>query len=291
MTDLRLFDPNIISANVQELFGDEVRDELHMYLGNPATGEIVVPMELADHPSMVYVHGVSVQNLILTDNEDDATDDKQFLTSALLTPEKINPGLLIFGTPVKVKLSNGIFKITELDDIPAAEYLFGLKERLQRSVDISQFDYGLLRPSDPPSLKAIVTTARYVLEDEAYFVPTLETIDFTSEVPNISSGLGKAVLIQLDPITNSLDYTYGGTFDNNEQHYLVFSNYPNVIDPDKFVIGWIKLYTGMTKIQIADILPSQEILNKSAASIVGIVPAIVTAGGDPVVSDGDLVWS
>ncbi len=289
-----LFDPEKIAAAVSSTLGDSIRGTFIAYLGDPTTQLVEVSIDQADHAGTFYIHGISAQNQSITGNEADTTDDKQYVTTALMTPNTIPPSLMIYGTPVRIKKINGVYVIDDLDGIPAAEYLYGIKDRLQRSVDISQFDFGLIRPSNPLSFKVIVSGARYYLDGVAYDVPTLESDDWISEVP-AAVGMAKAIQVKLNPTIPSLSFVISAQFENNVQHSIVFGNYPKTIELSLFSCGWVKIYNGQKAINVVDIYAGQEILNKISTAIptpATFFPLIVSAAAEVVVDDdGNVVWS
>ena len=229
-------------------------------LGNPQTRE--VEAELTEHPGMVWIHGISGQVQELNDG-----DDKQLVVRALLGRDKIPDGLAVYGLPVKAKKVNGIYEIQGLDGLRAAEFLFGLLDRLQRSVDISQLDYMLARPTKPPSGKIEVSASNPVFSDTAYRLPSKLSSDLIAAYePALAVGEAVAVKVELDPVTNTLYYEAGAEFVNTS-HELAFNlYYPAAIDPTRFLVCWVKIYESMLVIDIADILHGQEFINKGGGS-------------------------
>lgn len=269
--------------------GDSIREGKSALLGHPLTGEVVVPLEKADHPGLFYIHGIGSTGAVPTNPE---TDGETSWTSALLTPDKIPTGLLIYNAPVLVqRQDDNLWHITGLDGVKAAEFFFGLKDRPQRSIDISQIDYGLLRPTDPVSMKVIISRANYDFDDIIYLVSSLATIDFTDAVFLLNDGIAQAVRVDINPVTKSIVYTYGDHFADTLTHEEAFDDfYPKEIDVGLFTSGWVRLFGSMTSIDIGDIFHGQELYTKNSGSKSAILGAVVTAGGNVVVSDGEVVW-
>lgn len=287
------FDKDKIARQVSQTLGDSVRSTFIAYLGDPTTLEVEVTIDQADHAGMYFIHGVSAQNFAITGNEGSSTDDKSYVTTAFMTPNTILPGQMIYGTAVKVKRENGLFTITDLAGIQAAEYLYGLKDRIQRSVDISQIDFGLLKPTSPESFRFVISGARYYLDGVAYDAPTVESQDFSTEIPG-TPGLAKAYLIEFNPVDLSITYTSSLSFTNNAQHSSVFSHYPKNVSLSKFACGWLKIYNGMASIGINDLYSGQEFLNKVSTPIptaATLFPLILTIAAEVVVDDdGEVMW-
>lgn len=259
--------------------GDKLANEASMRLGNPLTGEI--PDEDNDIPGMVYVHGASSDiSAILGGTPIDPDDDGQFISSALLTPEVIDQGLLIYNAPVRVVKSGLGYRITGLDGIRATEFFKGLKERPQRSIDLSQLDFGLIQPLESSSgLRVLISSFKPVMEDTAYWVPNLESDDLTSLIPT-DPGKAVAVKFEVDPVTNTIIMEAGSEFDNTSHELAFLPYYPKAVLTTAYLVGWVKLYYQMTQVAITDILHAQELFNKGGGG-----------GGDIVVFNNmPLYW-
>lgn len=287
-----MIDYNVIEDALKRVLGDQLREEISAYLGNPLTREVEIPLSQSDNAGMVYVHGISNRNI--TDYASGLdNEDKVSVGRAVLTPDKIPPGQLVYGTPVRLKKHGSVYEVVGLDGIIAAEYLFGFKDRVQRVVKLDQIDYGILRPTNPPSMRVILTGAIYQLENVAYPLGGMLTNDLTSSVPG--GDLAIAVKITLDPTTGVLTYTNSASFTNALNHYDVIANYSKTVPSDEFLVGWIKLHGGMTRIDIEDILNAPEFLNKRSvdpeALKSSIIGSIVVADSDVVVSNGEVVYT
>lgn len=141
----------------------------------------------------------------------------------------------------------------------------GVPFRPQTPIDISQFNYGLLRPSSPPSMSAVITGAIRNLNGEIYQTGNTPTKDFTPDIP-VADAVG--VMIELDPTTGGLTYTLSTAFSPDLSLEAAFSFLPSSVSATRFLCGYVKLYAGQTTITQADTLPAQEIISKAG-------------GGDP----------
>lgn len=287
----------MIAQMLADLLGDSLRPNILVALGNPqkpANDNIYVSLDEADHPGMVWVHGISGEIGEISGNVGEG--DQQAVYQAVLTPEKIRDGLLVFGTPLYIKRQNGRYHVVGLGGEMANEYLYGLRDRTQRSIDLSQFDAGLIRPTAPSGGRILVTTFPAVVENTAYRVPTLQSSDLiTTYEPGLSDGQAKAVLIECDATTNTLYYTASSAFTNDTHDAAFTANYPKTLTGARFCMGWVKIYEGMTTIEIADILHAQEVFGKGGGLTLAEVQdeirefidkIVVDARGNVVTADG-----
>ncbi len=286
------FDPDNIATIVEKLLGDSIRDDLSMYLGDPSNpdGDIVIALDTADHPGLVWVHGATGSRAEI--DGEPADEDRQFVTAALLPPNRLPDEAIQFGTPVRVRRRGGSFEIVDLNGLEAVEFLLGLKKRPQRSVDISQVDLALIRPTAPASMRIVVSGFPCVVSNVAYLVPTLESDELTTYRPSFV-GKAKAVMVEVDPLTNTLVLTPGAEF-TNTTHAQAFASYPQQVSQGRILAGWVKVYEGMDHIVIADILHAQELLNKGGGSSLDDLDAKLLAddwGNILLADDGSFVTS
>lgn len=256
-----MLDRDHIKASVAAVLGDSVRLPDHMVLGHPETGEVWVASP--EHAGQVWVHRASEAYPTIETNPI-RTDDQTGVTTALLKPNTIDRRYVIFGTAVKCVMVDGFYTVIDLDGIAAAEYLFGLNNRPQSSVDISQLDYGLLRPTTPASWRVMVTAAKYTVGGAIYSVPTLQTDNLQAYINNLLPGQARAVQVLVDAQTPALEVVVSDVFANSTIHDNVFINYPNVVGSNRYSAGWVKVYAGQTAITLDDLLPAPEILSKAA---------------------------
>lgn len=257
--DLDAFHDGLVAS-----LGDSIREGKSVLLGHPLTGEVAVSLSKSDFPGLVYIH--EALGSAGTDENNPESEEGGSFSTALLLPNVIAPSLLIYNAPVLVaKKDDGLWHVIDLDGVKATEFFYGLKDRLQRSVGLDQVDYGLIRPTSPPSMKVIVSRAKYNIDDIIYSVGAVITVDLSSYVPG--SGQAKAIRIDTDPTTRTLSIRDDDDrFDDTLTHEQAFTDhYPVDVTAGLFVNGWIRMYGGMVAIDIPDILVGQEIYTKGSA--------------------------
>lgn len=265
-----MIDTQRLEGIFEDIFGDSIRDSVSMRLGHPVTGEVEIRIEDIGLPGMYWVHSVSGENFAPTGEESESDDDKVSATAAMLKPNKIPPGMRVYGAPVLVSLSKGVYQIEDLDGYAAVEFFHEFKERDQRSTDISQLDILLTRPTKPPSLSVEVTGGRVVLENVAYDFPTM-VVDLTEHQDLLAPGEAVALMIEVDPTVPEIVVTPGDPFDDMPHEDAFDTYYPQDIDPARFLSSWVKLLLETTTIGITDIYHAQEIFAKGGG------------GGTPVI--------
>lgn len=251
-----------LRAGVKSVLGDSIRNVRIVRLGNPlkyavnARDPIRARMpDDTEIPSMIWVH---------------EEDENKQPTSIYLVQNggvgKIADTDLIYRNPIYVKQENGSYITSGTAGYNSEEYTFGTVVRPQRSIDITQFDVALLRPTNPVSMACQITEFTAVVGGVAYLVPVLLTTSLTSYI----SGSARAVRITVNPATKVISYTAGSTFTYNldrddPTHQAAFANYPATIPDTEVLIGWVRLYAGMTVITQRDILSAQELISKASA--------------------------
>lgn len=256
-----MFERGQIAAYVANVMGDSVRRPDHMVLGHPQTGEVWVATP--EYAGQVWVHRAG-EAYPTTETNLIRSDDQTGVTTALLKPNTVDRRYVIFGTAVTCGMIDGFYTVIDLDGVAAAEYLWGLNNRPQSSVDISQFDYGLLRPTQPTSWRVMVTAARYNVGGAIYNVPTLQSGSLATYINNLQPGQARAIQVLIDPQTAALEVSVSDIFANSTVHDSVFTNYPNVVSGERYNAGWVKVYAGQSSIVLDDLLPAPEILSKAA---------------------------
>lgn len=239
-------------------FGDAIVAPVSARLGNPnlpaGGNRIDVPLTVVDTPGMVWIRGVG--------------DDPQAVSMALNSgPGQLQEQDKIFGAFVLVRQQGKLWVMAGPDYARQAEYLYNVPIRAQSRIILGQLDIGLLQPTSPDrSMSAVVSGAIYYIDGLPYLVQPQQTHDFTSDVPG-TVGQAKAVLVTIDPTTETLAYTVGSAFDMTLSHVTGFSFYPQNSNPALFTVGWVKLVNAMTAIfESQHILAAQEILNKTTGS-------------------------
>lgn len=272
--------------------GDRLRRPRKARLGNPLSGEVIVSLEDADQPGMVYLHGVSGAVGALSADPEEDDEDKQMTTQAVLPPGLLGDDYLVYGNYVEVVRREGRLRVVGGDPAAGNEYMHNVKLPPQRSIVISQVDYGLLRPTTPPTLKILLSGARYILNGTVYDAPTRQSGSLASYRP-ATAGRAVGVKVEIDPVTATLYYTAGTEFDSSISHADAFSFYSQTVDDARFLCGWVKVANGQTSITIRDIYHGHELLNKDTGLTMAEIAARILVDdttGDVLTADGEIVW-
>lgn len=162
----------------------------------------------------------------------------------------------------------------------------GVPLRPQAPISISQFDYGLMRPTAPPSMTVVVTSALRNLNGTAHLTGNLPTKSFAGDVPVADA---VAVMVELDPTDGSFTYTTSGSFGTDLSLAAAFTAHlPASIGSSRFLCGYVKLYAGQETITREDILPAPEVISKTGSD--PFAKAIYAPGLGHLVTDvGELV--
>ena len=277
-----MIDYEQLSNALVEADGDSTSDPISARLGNSGLDEdqdrIRVPLTETDQPGMVYVFDVIGENDGVT----------QALNSG---PGLLSERDLIYGRYILLKKRGTGYVIHGVDYQRDAEYVHNVPLPTPGSIKIGQLDWGLLQPTQPRSMRALVSAAVY---DGTLLVKTQETADFTASIPG-TSGLAKAVLIMVNPTTGAISSTVSGsTFDAVLSHIDAFDDYyPLNVDPTLQTVGWLKLINGMTAItEGKHIFAAQQILGGSASG--GATQVVAEGTGQGVTNGGgtlDYAWS
>lgn len=288
---MSLFNGELANLIAQTL-GDSVREPELMDLGDPLTGQVDIQLAEAEHPGLVWVHARRGNNLVISNNAAADDEDKQGRSRALIYPNKIPDDMRVYGTPVYVAERNGILTVMDLGGLAAVEYLYGLKNHPQRSIDVSQLDYGLIRPTAPPSGRVVISPFRPTLDGLAYDVPGLQSSNLIDAYEGIlNAGQARAVKIEINPATRAISYEAGSAF-TDTTHALAFAAYyPKTVAVNRFLVGWVKITEGMTAVGVNDIYAAQELYSKTTTDGVTAINSILTVAGEVVTSNGVVVWS
>ncbi len=266
MTDFEI-DFSDITQETELVVGDKLRNELLMCLGNPITKEIPVPITVVGRPGLVYVHKPVGSVLEVSGgNTDNSGEAPEF---AVLRPGLIPPQMVTYGTYVNIKKQGLDYIIQGINEKLGNEYFHGFKERIQRPIDMSLLDAGLVWPTVPSSGSVLVTAYPSVLNNIAYWPPILETINLIDTYVPGTTGQAVAVMIESNPATGALTYTASSAFANPKatndpltEHRSVFSNYTKTVNSSRFLLAWVKVYAGQETVELRDILHAQEIFGK-----------------------------
>ncbi len=270
-------------------------------LGHPVTGLVAVPIAEADYPGQVWLHGAGESSPLQDNSSDQRENAPAEVFTALLKKNTLPENLIKFGTWVRLISVGDILEVDDLDGVAAEEYLFGVPPTAPVVSRPENFDYGLLRPTDPPSMRVQISGATYNLGGTLYDVQTVISDDLTAYLSSLSAGQAVAVQVTLDPTISALIVTAGSAFTDERDrdtgqhnHAALFENYPDTVPFDEFNKGWVVLYQGMQTVQAQDIYARAELYSKDqsqALTMADIASRIVTSDGEVVVSDGDIVFT
>ncbi|MGB1284951.1 MAG: hypothetical protein ACPG7F_00340 [Aggregatilineales bacterium] len=286
------FDFDDVREALRDTLGDAIRRPKLAKLGNPlkfASGvndpiRAIIPDDTGQ-PGLVWVH-------FETEN---AEPSPPFL-ALNEGGKKLTDDQLVYRAPVYVKTDESGQEVIEgLAPREAAEYFYKVNIRPQRSVDISQFSYGLLRPTDSPGLKCLLDEAVYVYGATAYRIAPTLTPDYGALIP-ATAGKAVAVLTEIDPVTQTFTLTAGAEFDYDAEkdapkHREAFASYPVTVNVERFLCGWVRLYNGQGAVIQRDIYQAQELISKASATQLGGSGAPVLWHGRPIFSNGRQVYT
>ncbi len=270
MTDYEV-DFSDITLETEMVVGDKLRGEMLMCLGNPVTKEVDVPIDRVGRPGLVYLHKpVGSMIEVSGGDTDESGEAPEF---GVLKPGLIPVQMVTYGTYVDIKKVGRDYVIQGINKDLGNEFFYNFKERIQRPIDLSLFDAGLIWPTVPSSASVQVTAYPAVLNNVAYWPPTKQAVDLIAAYAPLTAGQAVAVMIESDPITGALTYTASSAFTNpanaNDpltEHRSVFINYPKTINGNRFLMGWVKVYAGQLTIELRDILHAQELFGKGGSS-------------------------
>lgn len=251
----------------------ELRQPSRARLGHPVTGQIFIPLADADYAGQIWLHEIGEASPLQDNDSGQRENSPSAIFTALLKKNTIPENLIKFGTQVRLKVVDNILEVDDLDGITAEEYLVGTPQQTVLT-SLEQIDFALLRPTDPPSGRCIVSGGLYFLDGTAYLVPDLLTSDLIAAYAS-TPGAGQAVAVQvlLDPLTNTLSYTASSAFTDNRDangisdHAALFGSYPATVSSTKLNIGWAKIYAGMLQVVTEDLLPGSEWISKNAGGV------------------------
>lgn len=291
----RDFDFSDLGPLFADVLGDSVRERRIFCLGHPGRRAVSDPINAVmgqdtDVPGMVWVHPLTVR---IPGQAEDTSESppRQALNEGR---GKIRDEDLIYGLPVYVRKDGKIDVLDGPADYLAAEYLYKVKVRPQRSIDLGQFEYFLLKPTQPASRTLMFTGGYAVLDTQIYQIVPRLTSDLITVAGSLSAGEAIAVQVSLDVETDTLYYTLGTAFTFNAatglpSHATAWATYyPNTLVGRRFLLGWARIYSGMTQISQADVVPAQELVGK-AGGTGGAEGTLLTYCGLPIWYDGEEV--
>lgn len=286
----RDFDFSDLGPLFADVLGDSVRERRIFCLGHPGRRALSDPINAlmgqdTDVPGMVWVHPLTVR---IPGQAEDTSESppRQALNEGR---GKIRDEDLIYGLPVYVRKDGKIDVLDGPADYLAAEYLYKVKVRPQRSIDLGQFEVFLLKPTSPATRAAMFTGGYAVLDTQIYQIAPRLTTDLITAAGALSSGYAAAVQVSLDVETDTLYYTVGTAFAFNAatglpNHATAWTTYyPKTLTGRRFLMGWVRIYYGMSQVTQNDILPAQELVGKAG----GTTPVTSTI---PVTYCGMSIW-
>lgn len=237
-------------------------------LGNPALGvgsEPTISEDERDYPGQVWVHTPAGSYPEPDTETSDRDDSPAGIFTAFLPRGVLSPGDVRYGTEVRLKVVDGILEIIGEGGIPARQFNDGVPEFRIHGIERHQFDWGLIRPTDPPSGRVVLSGSVVTIDGTAYNVPALVTANLIDTYAGtLEPGQALAVLITVDPTGPTVVYDAGDAFTDTSRdaasgvsdHSAVFADYPTTIPNDEGIWGWVKLYYGIQQIVSEDILPA-----------------------------------
>jgi hypothetical protein len=242
-----------LQEELERTLGYSVREPFQARLGDPtlptSQDRIRVPNTESDVPGQVYIHSPAQGGWVY---------------KAINTVLDLNT--CVFGDYVLVKeTASNRFEVISYAGREQAFYRDNVTVNSSEPVTLERFNYGLLQPTDPPSMRAMVSKAVY---DNDALVLSQETIDFTAQIP-ASANMAKAIRVDIDPSTGLFDYVIGSEFSHvsfpTHEQALAAGHYPPADDPTLNRTGWIRLVNGMTAIlRGVHIMAAPELLSKGA---------------------------
>lgn len=237
---------------IAQRFRGQIVQPQQVRLGNPTLAETVDRINVTDvdQPGMVWIHGVQGE------------------PSGVAMALNAGPGKLaerdkVYGDYVLVrKRTDGSYVVAGRGYEDHAEYMAGVVLPDVVSVQLDQFNFGLLQPTEPRSMLALISAGLWRDGSTIYAVADQFTKDFTSDIPT-TGGSALAVLVEIEPSSGTLSYTNGSEFDAALRHEIAFDAY--YPQPTGILVGWVKLVAGMSAImEGVNILPGQIILGAGA---------------------------
>jgi len=273
-------------------------------LGHPTTREVMLAPGTSAVPSLVWLHHDGPSYPLPDDGASNREDIQSAPFTGLLKPNHKRMIPLVYDTPVLTRRVNGRLEVYDTNGVAAAQYFDGVDtETPLTPIGIAQFDYGLLKPTNPASgallLSSVGDQAVYDINGMAYYPPDLYTADL---IAAYGSGMvaGQAVAVQIifDPVTETFTYNASAAFTDSgydavtglRNHQATFANYPRTIPATEFNVGWAVVRHGVSALYQADLLPAPDLLSKGGGSPGGILDTIVVADGDVVTAGGYVVY-
>lgn len=244
-----------------------LREPITVQLGNPATGDVFVPEDVRQYENQVWLSDV-VGDFPLPDSDDTERDDSPGgLYLGFLPSGALPPGKRKFGTTVQAQWRDGRYVVLR-ETVAGANYNKGVPEQEHTAVKLADMDYGLLRPTDPPSGRVVVSDAIHpgASNWEQLVIKTSADL-MTTYASALTLGQARAVKVETDPTDNTFTYTAGSAYSSTARdaetgavdHSADFASYPVTIDSDMKLHGWVRLYYQQAAITEQDILNALDV--------------------------------
>jgi hypothetical protein len=256
VTDKIFIDRERLRRMGRESVGDKIAESIPCRLGHPVPGSvegdsIKVPLSVSNVPNMVYVHGL--------DHED---GDLAGVSMALNSGKgKLRREDMIWGAFIYIrKRKRAGYIVDGTDDESNAEYTHNVVPAPQSVTLLSQFDNGLLQPTNPPTMRFVIGGGVYRYMGKPYLVQARIATDQTANIPG-TANQAKIVTVELNPADGTIFYTAGSAFSNSLTNQEAFdAGYAPAATKAMFC-GWLRLINGMAGIRpMVNIIAGQEAL-------------------------------
>lgn len=253
-----VIDTRRIKRDVHNAVADQIAEGIPAYIGSAINqADVHVPLGANDQPNWIYIH--------------DIDHAKGTEGQALNSGEgALREADLVPGRPILVK-SRGTkgFIVAGTNPAEDPDYIYGVTIREQPTVPLGQLDIGLLQPTNPPSMYAVVGQGQYTLNGHQYIVPQQRTRLFEAADIAATEDQTIAHLVIIDPTTGELSYDASNEFAGALDLVQAFPSLPqpdSSTDDGKFIVGWILFAYGATEIGTGAIIPGQEFLSKNTTN-------------------------
>lgn len=262
------FDADRLERNISRAVGDQLREPVPARLAHPSTLVLDVPVGTngADSPGYVWVYNIGIDS-----DADDEGDTIVNIGQALNSgPGKLARADLVPRRPVMLKPHrNGEWMIYGVDPSRDPEYTYGVDLREQVRVPLGQMDILLLKPTDQPSMRAVIGGGLVWFNDVPYFLGQQLTDDLTADAASVSDGMAMVRLYMVNPVTGAVTTSDSSEFSAALEFALAFLSF-SVPDPDddadKLVAGWIRLTNETTSLRPSnELIAGQEVISKGGS--------------------------
>ncbi len=283
-------------GEIREFFYDALgganspmREPITMTLGDPTTGLVRVPESLRKYEGEVYIHDL-VGDFSLPDDETTERDDfPAGRTTAFMPSGALPSGKRKYGTTVKVVWREGRYNVVS-ETVEGANYTKGVPENEHNPVTAKDIDYGLVRPTDPPSGRVVISGSIHPGTSEWEQLVIKITDDLIATYAGaLTLGQARGIKLETDPADNSITYTAGSAYSSSARdaqtgavdHSADFANYPRTLEDALKFHSWVRLYYQQTAIIGEDILFAPDYgrggAGSGATSLDGLTDAAISS--------------